>query len=243
MLTPISDSRQRTALEILLPFGLISAILILDLMLSCPTITPFSASIGLLVMAFYLRPAAMYGWAVIYCVIVGLVLLQPETAVRMNHGVVLPDDRITPMLRLGHALCTAILASLLCYSLNKLRGLLGEERDLVSRLPMPVITSDFNGNIRYANMHAVQLLGLKSQTPSGASYFDLLAPKDRHGEFIAEYFKRMEGQLIKSPFMLEHAGFSVVGSTQLLASKAPKLLLTILGAPSGVSTPPKVPSH
>ena len=243
MPTLISNLSRRGILEILMPLGLIAGILILDLMLSCSTIIPFAASIALLVMSFYLRPAAMYGWAVIYCVIVGLVLLQPEMVARMNRVIVLPDDRITPLLRLGHAVCTAALASLLCHSLNKLRGLLSEERDIVSRLPLPVITSDFNGNIKYANTHAVQLLGLESQNPSGVSYFDLLAPKNRHGEFIAEYFKRMDGQLIKSPFMLEHDGLSVVGSTQLLTSKAPKLMLTILGAPSGGSTPPKVPSH
>lgn len=233
MLTPISNSPRRLVLEILMPFGLIAGILLLDSLIPGSTVTPFAISIGLLVMAFYLRPATMYCWAVIYCVIIGLVLLHPEVAVRMNGGGVLSDDRLTQWLRLGHAVCTATLASLLCYFLNKLRGLLSEERDIVSRIPLPVITSDFNGNIRYANIHAVHLLGLKSQTPSGASYFDLLAPKDRHGEFIAEYFKRMEGQMIKSPFMLEHDGVPFIGSTQLLATRAPKLMLTILGIPGG----------
>ncbi len=233
MLTPISNSRRRLAIEILLPFGLIAAILLLDSLIPGSTVTPFAISIGLLVMAFYLRPVSMYCWAVICCVIIAVALLHPEVAARINGNTVLSNDRLTPWLRLGHAVCTATLASLLCYFLNKLRGLLSEERDIVSRLPVPVITSDFNGNIRYANIHAIRLLGLKSQTPSGVSYFDLLAPKDRHGEFIVEYFKRMEGQLINSPFTLEHDGLPFIGSTQLLANKSPRLMLTILGVPGG----------
>ena len=235
---------RRGILEILLPLAYIAGILFLDRVLPMATITPLFASIGLLVMAFYLRPAAMYGWSVIYCVIVAMVLLHPDISRIMTDSSIRPAvNRVTPLLRLGHEICTAILASFACYYLNKLQLLLGQERDIVSRLPLPVITSDFNGNIRYANTHAVQLLGLESQNPSGVSYFDLLAPKDSHGEFIAEYFKRMDGQLIKSPFMLEHDGLSVVGSTQLLTSKAPKLMLTILVAPSAGSTPLKVPSH
>jgi PAS domain-containing protein len=223
--------------------GYIAGILFLDHLLSMATITPLFASIGLLMMAFYLRPKAMYCWAISYCVIVALVLLHPGIA-RMMHDVISPQgNRVTPLLRLGHEICTATLASFTCYYLNKLQILLGEERDIVSGLPVPVITSDFNGNIRYANDHAVKLLGLKSCAPSGVSYFDLLAPKRMHGEFIAEYFRRMDGQLGKSPFILEHEGISMIGNTQLLASKTPKLMLTILGAPNGGPTPPNVPSH
>ncbi len=233
-------SRNRV-IEIVVPLCLIAGILFLDFSLSYPTITPFAASITLLVMAFYLRPAVMIWWALVYCVIVGMVLLHPEIARRMNGGVVYREDLITPLLRFGHAVCTAALASLLCNSLNKLRGLLREERDIVSLLPLPVITSDFNGNIRYANIHAVRLLGLKSQKPSGESYFDLLAPKGRHGEFIAEYFKRMDGQLIKTPFILEHDGLPLTGVTQVMEARAPKLMITFLELPGGKFPERQVP--
>jgi hypothetical protein len=234
MLTPLKDSRSRIYLETLLPLIFGAAVIFIDSLITSTTITPFALSLGLLLMAFYVSPRLIYFWSFIYITIIVLIFFNPvlgKLIVQNTNSMPnpnIPFDRYTPYFRVAHAACTAILACFLCYFLNKLRALLWEERNIVGSVPLPVITSDFNGNIRYANTQAMSLLNLSSHVPINASYFDLLAPKDQHGPFIAEYFKRMDGRCHEQPLAVECNEISMSASTRVMAFGPPKLLLTFI---------------
>lgn len=241
MLRYRKPSPQRLLGETILPLLYLLIMLVGDIMLPFPTLSPVIGVIGLLIMAFYVRPTMMVVWSIVYSIAIILSLLHPSFSIIVNSGFA-PSHPLTPYVRASTFLVSATLADALCIFLNKLRVMFLEEREIVNRFPLPVVISDANGKIRYANQLAVSLLNFDSQMPVNQSFFDLFSPSDKRGATIADYLQRVESGNPTGPLLLEFHGKPIFGHTQRMSAGTPKLLLTILADSEKIGAPQKIVS-
>ena len=78
------------------------------------------------------------------------------------------------------------------------------------------------------NEAAEMVMGVTAEEALGASYFDLLAPRETQGATIANYLRRFEFPDPNHPIRLETKGKKYDGRTQFMESMKPKLMMTIL---------------
>ena len=224
--------------ELLIPTAYIFVVLGLDYTSGHSTIFPLFAIIGLMVMAFCLRPSWMVAWGFVYSLVVACIFLIPTWTSFFNSSNPHPEA-LTPLVRTGTFVAGAMLATLLCFSLNRARSLSGNLRKLIEVVPTPLIASDVNGRIFLINSSASELLGLDGEEKTTESYFELLAPKNCKGKTIAEYLLRFENPSIREPLALECHGFTYRGSFLLIGSSDPPLLMTSLERKSVLESAPE----
>jgi len=239
MLRYRKPSPQRLLAEATLPLLYVLMMMAGDVLLPLPTISPVVGVIGLLIMAFYVRPTMMIFWSIVYSITIALTLLHPSLSLLLNNGIH-PSHPFIPYVRVVTFIVSAALADGLCIFLNRLRVMFLEEREIINRFPLPVVISDANGKIQYVNQLAVSLLDFDSQTPAARSYFDLFSPVEKRGTTIAEYLRRVELENTTDPISLEFRGKPLFGHTQKMSVGSPKLLLTILTDSEKIGLPMKI---
>jgi len=212
----------------LLPLLYCLIVLLFDWRAPFRTVTPPLLSMGLLGMAFFLRPLSMAIWATIYSVVTGSILMNIHLWGAFSNGY-LPPETISHRYRLAGFLATAVFSVIFCLVLHRLRSKRESLNHLIEHMPLPVIMSDCDGKILMMNAKARSFLKIpESIMITDLRYFDLLAPKGKHGKCIAEYLKCFEEDPNHFPQIpLELQGQAVTGHFEILKTR-PKRLLTMI---------------
>jgi PAS domain-containing protein len=210
----------------LIPAAYLLITLMIDSRMPFSTVTPLFGITGLMVFAFSLRPRWMSFWALVYTLIVGFIFLNPSF-VHSHHQLQSPQDQVTPYLQTITFALVATLATQLCINIQKLIRIGKSLRELLEKIPFPVITSDINGDIHYMNPEAQRLLGQGSEYLS-LNYFNILSPPGHQGTLIAAYLRRFDGQDLETPFSISILGKPHLGEMHLLKETVPITAITIL---------------
>jgi len=207
----ISDSRKqmsknnRTSVPmngVVVPMAYLLVVLLLDLEMSRTTVTPLFGIIGLLVFSFRLRPSVMAFWAAVYSVVVTLSFMNSYVFHLLNREAA-PMDDLTPIVRSATFVAGAILSVLYCRLQDRLKLSNAGLTQMLEKVPVPVITSDQDGVIHFANEAAASVAGLPSGELKGKSFFDLFADKNRQGATIADYLRRFSSPRVEEPLASE----------------------------------------
>jgi PAS domain-containing protein len=212
----------------LLPLLYCSIVLLFDWRAPFRTVTPPLLTMGLLGMAFFLRPSWMALWAAVYSFVTGSILMNIHLWGAFNNGY-LPPETVSHRYRLAGFLTTAAFSVVFCSVLHRLRAKRESLNHLIEHMPLPVIMSDCDGKILMMNAKARTFLRIPETTMiANLRYFDLLAPVGKHGKCIAEYLKCFEGVQNHIPGIpLELHGQAVTGHFEILKTR-PKRLLTMI---------------
>ena len=166
----------------LLPLVAISAIFLLEVETPSIRVTPSLLTILLALLAVFLSTRAVLWWAVILFFPVVLTLLLVP-----NNGVY--ETPVFVALRASAYLAVAWVAvGLSRYrqdSDRKLEGLLA----LFDSLKTPIVVSDVDGNINFANRSCCELLGRSAEEMKDASFFSVFVQPDQRGQSIERYLK------------------------------------------------------
>jgi PAS domain-containing protein len=100
---------------------------------------------------------------------------------------------------------------------------------LLEKLPVPVITSDRNGVVKFMNHSMTHLLG-KDEGRDGATFFDLLAPPGRQGETISSYLSRFSARSKNSDstIQVQIHGQEYLAKTRLMESSVPQIIVSVI---------------
>lgn len=224
---PNKKSRPDWVLNVLIPVAYLFLTLGIDYSMPYSTITPLMGISGLMVFAFCLHPRWMIFWSIIYTVVVASIFLNPEIMAALNGNAKLSPDPVTPWLRTGSFALGATLSSILCVTMGKLVSAEKSLKELIEKIPTPIITSDINGDIVIANQTAEMMMKAVEHEVS-RNYFDIFPIEGHQGTLIASYLERFhEGQNAK-PLHLDLGGVRYLGRTHLLKQSTPHVLMTIL---------------
>jgi len=221
------DAPKRILRDIL-PAIYLVLVLVADHFSFTTTITPICCVLGLSVMAFHYSPKAMIFWGIVFWVVVAGILGIPRIFFifdfRNQHF-----DLPTNLLRGSGFGITAFICFYISLSLNRLEKKHTELLEILSLVPEPILTSDINGKIRYANRTTIAILGLPMNLEKCASYFDLLAPRAKKGATIARYLKNIESPKSGHEVIeLEINGTPVKAMTRRLKTNHEAFLMTML---------------
>ena len=212
----------------LLPLLYCSIVLLFDWRAPFRTVTPPLLTMGLLGMAFFLRPSWMAFWATAYSFVTGSILMNNHLWEAFSNGYI-PPETVSHRYRLAGFLTTAAFSVVFCSVLHRLRAKRESLHHLIEHMPLPVIMSDCDGKILMMNGKARSFLRIpEGTTIADLRYFDLVAPVGMHGKCIAEYLKCFEETRDHSPQIpLELQGQPVTGHFEILKTR-PKRLLTMI---------------
>jgi PAS domain-containing protein len=214
--------------NILLPALFLVIALWLDHKTPGITITPLFAGVGILVMAFQLPLPWMAFWTVSYTACVLAVFLLPVWGFLIAWYSP-PVSMMTQYIRAFSFIATAVLGVGFCRTLARQRGVNDELKMLLEKLPVPVITSDRNGVVKFMNHSMAQLLG-RNGGRDGATFFDLLAPRGRQGETISSYLSRFSARSKNSDstIQVQIHGQEYLARTRLMESSVPQIMVSVI---------------
>ena len=222
---------KKNLIELILPASYLVAVLSVDYVTKIGTISPFFLVVGMLFMSVTLQTGVMIFWVVIYTGVVCAIFLDARLFTLFS-GHPYYDQYTIPVLRAGTYMVVGWIFVYLSIVLNRLKRKEGELNSILKSLPWPIITSDHNGKILYWNESAQVLLPELKQEKLVSTYFDLLAPPNRHGYTIARYINRLEQNEHLEPLQLNLNGRRrMVGHTRSIRYGNMDVLLTILAEP------------
>jgi PAS domain S-box-containing protein len=198
-------------------------------------VTPLFGIVGLMVMAFNLRPFWMIFWSSTYSIVVACFFLNPTFFHFLKTTGTIPDD-LTPLVRTVTFCAGAALASMLNISLGRSQAKSRDLKEIIEKMPSPLIASDSNGRIHHINQAASAFLGLSKEEEALGSYFDLFAPKNSKGKTISDYLSHFESRCSGDSLALEFRGIPYRGVTQFIQSTEPPFLITIIERTTGSQT-------
>jgi len=170
---------------VVVPFVAVLAIFLIEVETPGIRVTPSLLTITLAIFALFLPPRAVLWWAVILFFPVVLTLLLVP-----NNGVY--ETPVFVALRSAAYLAVAWVAvGLSRYrwdSERRLEGLLA----LFDSLQTPIVVSDIDGNIKFANRACCELLGRSPEEIKDTNFFAVFSQPDRRGQSIEDYLKRFD---------------------------------------------------
>ena len=179
---------------VVVPFVAVLAIFLIEVETPGIRVTPSLLTITLAIFALFLPPRAVLWWAVILFFPVVLTLLLVP-----NNGVY--ETPVFVALRSAAYLAVAWVAvGLSRYrwdSERRLEGLLA----LFDSLQTPIVVSDIDGSIRFANRACCELLGRSAEELKDTNFFAVFSQPDRRGQSIEDYLKRFDQDANQSTSM------------------------------------------
>lgn len=214
--------------SILLPALFLALTLWIDHKTPGVTVTPLFAGVAILVMAFELPLAWMVFWTISYTACVLAVFLLPVWGFLIAWYSP-PVSVTTQYIRAFSFIATAVLGVSFCRTMTRQRGLNAELRTLLEKLPVPVITSDRNGVVKFMNNSMAILLG-GAQNTDQSTFFDLFSPPGRQGETISSYLSRfsLRHGTPSAPIAVEIRGKAYLARTRLMESAIPPFMITVI---------------
>ena len=179
---------------IVVPFVAVLAVFLIEVETPHIRVTPSLLTIALAIFALFLSPRAVFWWAVVLFVPVVLTLwFIPNAGVRESVNFV--------ALRSAAYLAVAWVAvGLSRYrrdSERRLEGMLA----LFDSLQTPIVVSDIDGIIKFANRACCELLGRSAEEIKDANFFAVFSQPDRRGQSIEDYLKHFDQNTNQSTSM------------------------------------------
>lgn len=167
------------------PFVAVVAILLLEYETPGLRVTPSLLTIALAFFALFLSPRAVFWWAVALFVPVVLSLIMiPNIGVRESMALV----ALRSAAYVAVAWVAVGLSRYRWDSEQRLQGLLA----LFDSLQTPIVVSDIDGNIKFANRACCELLGRSAEEIKDTNFFAVFSQPDRRGQSIEDYLKRFD---------------------------------------------------
>jgi PAS domain S-box-containing protein len=168
-------------------FLCVVAVLLLEFVTPTLRVTPSLLTMCLAAFSLFLTPRQVIGWGLVLSVpVVGSLLLVS------NSGV--PEQPAVVALRTAAFLVVAVMAFGL--SRYRLRSQI-QVNSLVSLfegLRTPLVISDVDGNINFANRSCCDLLGCTLQQAKDSTFFSLFSHPDHRGRSIEQYLGYFGGE-------------------------------------------------
>ena len=183
------------------PFVAVVAVFLLEVETPGIRVTPSLLTIALAIFALFLSPRAVLWWAIaLFVPVVSALAFVP------NNGVYETPTFVA--LRSAAYIAVAWVAvGLSRYrwdSERRLEGLLA----LFDSLQTPIVVSDIDGNIKFANWACCELLGRNAEEIKDTNFFSVFSQPDRRGQSIEDYLKRFDPDANRSASMsvsIQHA--------------------------------------
>lgn len=168
-----------------LPLVAVLAVLFLEVETPGTRVSPSLLTITLAGFALLLSPRAVFWWAlVLFVPVVVALVLVPNNGVYETPGLVV-------LRSLAYAAVAGVAVGLSRYrwdSERRSEGLLA----LFDSLHTPIVVSDIDGNIKFANRACCELLGCSQEEIEAANFFAVFSQPDRRGQSIEDYLKRFD---------------------------------------------------
>jgi len=170
---------------VVVPIMVVAAVLLLEQGTPGMRVTPSLLTIALAVFALFLSPRAVLWWAIALSVPVVLALwLIPNAGVRESATFV----ALRSAAYVAVAWVAVGLSRYRWDSERRLAGLLA----LFDALKTPIMVSDIDGNINFANRACCELLGRNFSELKDTNFFSVFSQPDRRGQSIEDYLKRFD---------------------------------------------------
>jgi PAS domain S-box-containing protein len=162
-------------------------IVVLALELATPTIrvTPSLLTIALVAFSLFLGPKKLAVWSLVLFVPVVLTLNYLS-----NSGV--PEPKTFVMLRTAAYVAVAILAVGLSRYRERAEKHLAGLLALIDALQTPIVVSDINGRISYANRACCELVGRSLEELQALDFFAVFSTAGERGKRIEKYLAYFE---------------------------------------------------
>jgi len=169
----------------IVPFVAVLAVLLIEVETPGLRVTPSLLTIALAIFALFLSPRAVLWWAVaLFFPVVLTLWLVPNAGVRESATFV----ALRSAAYLAVAWVAVGLSRYRQESDRKLEGLLA----LFDSLKTPIVVSDIDGNINFANRSCCELLGRSAEEIKDTSFFSVFTQPDQRGQSIERYLKFFE---------------------------------------------------
>lgn len=209
------------------PFVAVVAILLLEYETPGLRVTPSLLTIALAFFALFLSPRAVFWWAVVLFVPVVLsLIIIPNSGIRESMALV----ALRSAAYVAVAWVAVGLSRYRWDSEQRLQGLLA----LFDSLQTPIVVSDVDGNINFANRACCKLLGRSVKEVKHVNFFSVFTQPDQRGKSIERYLKMFDLQPDRNATMT--VSVSVGSESQELAATCSilqwdsrRLLVTQLG--------------
>ena len=170
---------------VVVPFVAVLAVLLIEVETPGIRVTPSLLTIALAIFALFLSPRAVLWWAVaLFFPVVLTLWLIPNAGVR---------ETVT-FVALRSAAYLALAGVAVGFSRyrwdseRRLDGLMA----LFDSLQTPIVVSDIDGNIKFANRACCDLLGRSAEEIKDTNFFAVFSQPDRRGQSIEDYLKRFD---------------------------------------------------
>ena len=201
-MSDIFDSRPKERRWLVaVPFVVVLAILLLEFETPGIRVTPSLLTIALAIFALFLSPRAVLWWAIaLFFPVVLTLWLIPNAGVRESVTFV----ALRSAAYVAVAWVAVGLSRYRWDSERRLQGLLA----LFDSLQTPIVVSDIDGNIKFANRACCELLGRSAEELKDTNFFSVFSQPDRRGQSIEDYLKRFDPDAKPSASMsvsIQHA--------------------------------------
>jgi PAS domain S-box-containing protein len=179
---------------IVVPFVAVLAVFLIEVETPHIRVTPSLLTIALAIFALFLSPRAVFWWAVVLFVPVVLTLwFIPNAGVRESVNFV----ALRSAAYLAVALVAVGLSRYRWDSERRLEGMLA----LFDSLQTPIVVSDIDGIIKFANRACCELLGRSAEEIKDANFFAVFSQPDRRGQSTEDYLKHFDQNTNQSTSM------------------------------------------
>jgi PAS domain S-box-containing protein len=170
---------------VVVPFVVVLAVLLLEFETPGIRVTPSLLTIALAIFALFLSPRAVMWWAIALFVPVVLTLwLIPNGGVRESATFI----ALRSAAYVAVAWVAVGLSRYRWDSERRLEGLMA----LFDSLQTPIVVSDIDGNIKFANRACCKLLGRSAEKIKDTNFFSAFSQPNRRGQSIEDYLKRFD---------------------------------------------------
>ena len=178
-------------------FAKLIGLLILGLVVACvidrldPTTVSTPFLLGIILMGLSLRQSVplVFATSVIYCVLTAYALITHHEYVISAHYHVGPHPAFSLFLRIGLFLVLCGLAIYLAHYRTTTSRILDHIRNILAKLPIPVVISNAAGHIVYANESLSTTFKQESDKLTGKRYIDLLMSDIQEGKAMRYYIE------------------------------------------------------
>jgi PAS domain-containing protein len=189
-MSDIFDTRPKNRRWLMVvPFVAVLAVVLLEVETPGLRVTPSLLTIALAVFALFLSPRAVLWWAVVlfFPVVLALALI-PNGGVKESTTFVI----LRSMAYVAVAYVAVALSRYRWNSERRFEGLLA----LFDSLKTPLVVSDIDGNINFANRACCELLEREVAEIKDTNFFSVFSQPDQRGQSIERYLRLFDMDLL-----------------------------------------------
>ena len=164
----------------LLPFAIVLTVLFGEMETPSVRITPSLLTIALAVLSIFLRPKGVLLWcAILFVPVIASLVWIPSAGTY--------EDPLAVYLRSAAFLVVGAMAYALSSTKESARRQVEELVSLLDALTTPVLVTDIDGMVMFANQPCCDLLGEDTHSIKNKNFFTLLGTKEARGKAVERY--------------------------------------------------------